>query len=109
MVACSLGDDYYQGAYFITQDMDSSCRGDYLVPRSQLERWEAARAAYEDMQSEIEQVMNEQRERIRAISAQRPKSPMAQAVEQVYVQRMDFALRMRPLPGRACDEEGRGL
>lgn len=81
MVAVNLGDDYYQGAYFSAHD---ELPKDYLVPRSQLERWEAAGAAYESIQSEIAQVMDEQRERVRALRAERPKSQFASFVEQIY-------------------------
>lgn len=83
-VAVSLGDDYYTGAYFLTRDVDSSVAADYLVPRSQLERWEAAKAAYEEMQSEVDKVMREQRERIRAINAKRPKSQVSRFVQDIY-------------------------
>lgn len=81
MVAVNLGDDYYQGACFSTQD---GVPKDYLVPRSQLERWEAAKAAYESMQSEIEQVMDEQRERVRALNAERPKSQISGFIQDIY-------------------------
>lgn len=90
MVAVDLGEDYYLGAYFTTDHPR-----DYLIPRSQLERWEAAQAAYEDMQSEIEQVMNAQRERARALRTERwgTKSPMARFLEGVYEQPVIDALQ----------------
>lgn len=62
-VRVDLGDDYYQGAYFVTEGGHL----DYEIPCSQLERWEAAKAAYENMQGEIEQVMKEQRDSARAL------------------------------------------
>lgn len=106
MVACSLGDDYYKGEYFITQDMDSSCQGDYLVPRSQVERWEQAMADYGQMQTEIDQVMSEQRERVMALRRERrgPKSPMAEFIERVYSQRVIDALQAPATFRRAADE-----
>lgn len=68
-VRVGLGDDYYQGAYFRTEDTDL----DYEIPRSQLERWEAAQAAYGVMQDEIEQVMREQGNRVLALMLERRK------------------------------------
>lgn len=67
MVNVSLGDDYYQGTYFATE---GACL-DYEIPRSQLERWEAAKAAYESIQGEIEEVMEQQHERARALTRER--------------------------------------
>lgn len=92
LVPVSLDDDYYyQGPGYMTG------RGDYLVPRSRLERWEAAQAAYDEMQQDILRVMDEQRERVRALRAERPKSPMAEFIEQAYAKQMDFALNVPPL------------
>jgi hypothetical protein len=68
-VKVGLGDDYYHGAYFRTVDTDL----DYEVPKSQLERWEAASAAYGAMQDEIEQVMREQGNRVLALMLERRK------------------------------------
>lgn len=96
MVAARLGDDYYQGAYFVTKEDDSSGDFDYLIPRSQMEHWEAAKAAYEAMQSEIEQVMEEQCERIRALNAQRPETPLASFIKSVYANHLVAQLRVPP-------------
>lgn len=68
-VKVGLGDDYYHGAYYRTVDADL----DYEVPKSQLERWEAAQAAYGAMQDEIEQVMREQRQTALALMLERRK------------------------------------
>jgi hypothetical protein len=68
-VKVGLGDDYYHGAYFRTVDADL----DYEVPKSQLERWEAAQAAYGAMQDEIGQVMTEQRSQALALMLERRK------------------------------------
>ena len=65
----SLGDDYYQGAYFSTV----AAHLDYEIPKSQLERWEAAVAAYSAMQDEIEKAMREQWDRVLALSLERRK------------------------------------
>lgn len=93
LVPVDLGNDYYLGDYFSTD----APRKDYLVPRITLERWEAAKAAYEAMQAEIDKVMGEQRERIREINSHRPKSPMASLIEEIYAKRMTFALQVPPL------------
>jgi hypothetical protein len=69
MAKVALGDDYYQGAYFST----AATHLDYEVPRAQLERWEAAQAAYGAMQDEIEQVMREQSRRVLALMLERRK------------------------------------
>jgi hypothetical protein len=79
-VKVGLGDDYYQGAYYSTTDSLL----EYEVPRSTLERWEAAQAAYGAMQDEIEKVMRDQAARIRA---QRPAlSPgrMTSIIQDIY-------------------------
>jgi hypothetical protein len=68
-VRVGLGDDYYHGAYFRTVDTDL----DYEVPRSQLERWEAASAAYDAMQDEIGQVMEQQRHKALTLMLERRK------------------------------------
>jgi hypothetical protein len=91
MVAVNLGDDYDKGPFFTT-DWGPK---DYLVPRSQLERWEAAEAAYESMQSEIERVMDEQRERVRALRAERPKSQFASLLERIYEPTIRAALEQQ--------------
>lgn len=96
MVAVCLDNDYYLGAGFVANEAPSAVYPqDYLVPRSQLERWKAAKAAYEDMQSEIDQVMDEQRERVMALRRERqgPKGPMAQLIELAYGQRITDALQ----------------
>lgn len=107
MVAVGLGDDYYQGAFFGTVETGSSLPMDYLVPRSQLERWEAAKAAYEDMQSEIDTAMDEQRERVMALRRERrgPKSPMQDFIERVYGQRIIDALQAPATFRRVADGE----
>lgn len=76
----ALGDDYYQGAYFSTV----SSLLDYEVPRSQLERWEAAAEAYEAMQTEIERVMRDQTERVRALRQERNPSRVVSTIQEVY-------------------------
>lgn len=93
LVAVNLGDDYERGEFFTT-DWGPK---DHLVPRSQLERWEAVQTAYEAVQAEIRQVMDEQRERVRALYAGRPKSPMAKFLEQAYAKQVTFALNASPL------------
>lgn len=93
LVAVSLGNDYYLGNQFSTV----ATARDYMVPRSTLERWEAAMAAYEAMQAEIDTVMDEQRERIRALRAQEPESPIAKAIQEVYASKMAFTLGASPL------------
>lgn len=114
IVPVNLGDDWDKGPYFTT-DWGPM---DHLVPRSQLERWRAAQAAYEEMQSEIDRVMDEQIERIREINAARPKSQLSLLVEKIYQPAMEAALRMQPLSRVAPlvtdskigrDEEERGL
>lgn len=82
-VQVALGDDYYKGAYFRTVDGDL----DYQVPKSTLERWEAAEAAYGAMQDEIEQVMQEQRDRVLALLLERRKdrpSTIPPAIQAAY-------------------------
>lgn len=87
MVAVRLsGGGYEEDAFFSEDPMYAPL--DYLVPRSQVERWEAAQAAYEAMQSEIERVMDEQRERVRALRAERPQSPMGGILQQTYERRL---------------------
>lgn len=94
MVPVQLSNDYYLGACFSD---DPRYGGDYVVPRSTLKRWEAAKAAYEAMQAEIDQVMDEQRERIRAINAQRPKTYLQKTIEDIYAKPMAFALNIPSL------------
>lgn len=97
IVRVSLGDDYYQGAYFNT---DSGYPRDYEVPKSQLERWEAAKAAYEAMQGEIEQVMQEQRERALALMLERRKgqpSTVPPAIQAAYESAIAQMLSQSPL------------
>lgn len=103
MVAVNLGDDYYKGAYFSTYEGYSK---DCLVPRSQLERWEAAKAAYESMQSEVEQVMDEQRERVRALRAERPKSHLSSFIQDTYGPVIEGELRKTLLPRWVPNEDG---
>jgi hypothetical protein len=93
MVPVSLGDDYYTGAYFSTGNLPE----DYEVPKSQLERWEAAKTAYEAMQAEIGQVMDEQRERAREAHRARPVGPMGDFLERAYSARIEAALRTPPM------------
>lgn len=95
-VKVALGDDYYQGAYFRTVDGFL----DYEVPRSQLERWEAAQAAYDVMQDEIEQVMQEQRNRVLALSLERRKgqpSILSPAVQEAYSKAIMRMIQQAPL------------
>jgi hypothetical protein len=82
MVSVGLGDDFYLGAYFTTSGVT-----DYEVPRSTLERWEAAKAAFEAMQGEIERVMQEQRDRVLALALERRKgqpSTVPPAIQAAY-------------------------
>lgn len=79
-VKVGLGDDYYQGAYYST----TGSLLEYEVPRSTLERWEAAQAAYGAMQDEIEKVMREQAERIRAQRKERGPTRMSSVIEDIY-------------------------
>lgn len=96
MVKVGLSDDYYQGAYFRTMDGHL----DYEVPRSQLERWEAAQAAYGAMQDEIERVMREQRDRVFALAMERRKgqpSSIPPVVQEVYTEAIMRMLQQLPL------------
>ncbi|MFD3531965.1 hypothetical protein [Streptomyces sp. NPDC058664] len=82
-VRVDLGDDYYVGPYVSSDPVHL----DYEVPRSQLERWEAAKAAYESMQEEIEEVMEKQRERAMALALERRKarpSSVSAAIQAAY-------------------------
>lgn len=90
LVPVNLGNDYERGEFFTTEWGPK----DHLVPRSQLERWEAVQAAHEAMQAEIESVMDEQRERINALYASRPKSVISSFIEDVYSKRLTFALNV---------------
>lgn len=107
MVPVSLGDDYERGAYFITKDMDSSTAGDYLVPRSQLERWEGWLADYGQMQDEIAGVMGAQRERVAERRAARrgPKGPMQVLIEEMYANPIAQALQIPATFRRIADGE----
>lgn len=93
MVKVGLGDDYYQGAYFST----SGALLDYEVPRSTLERWEAAQAAYSAMQDEIGRVMDEQAERARALRKERNPEPslLERMIKDSYVPVITQALRQQ--------------
>lgn len=79
-VRVGLGDDYYQGAYYST----TGSLLEYEVPRSTLERWEAAQAAYSAMQDEIEKVMREQAARIRALRKERGPTRMSSVIKDIY-------------------------
>jgi hypothetical protein len=82
-VKVDLGDDFYQGAYFST----TATYLDYEVPKSQLERWEAAQAAYEAMRAEIGRVMQDQRDRVFALHMERRKgqpSTVPPAIQAAY-------------------------
>lgn len=97
MVRVNLGDGYYEGAYFNT---GLGVPEDYEVPRSQLERWEAAKAAYEAMQSEIEQVMEQQRDRVLALMLERRKgqpSTAPPAIQAAYEGAIKQMLSQSPL------------
>lgn len=93
-VRVSLGDDYYRGPYFSATD---GTPRDYEIPRSQLERWEAVKAAYGAMQGEIEQVMREQRERALEARRARPASPMDDFLKRAYGARIEAAMRTPPM------------
>lgn len=93
-VRVSLGDDYYGGPYFNT---DLSLPMDYEIPKSQLERWEAAMAAYCTMQNEIEQVMEQQRERVLEARRARPESPLDNFLKRTYASRIKAAVEAPPL------------
>lgn len=88
MVKVSLGDDYYLGAYFNAQNGPR----DYEIPKSQWERWEAATAAYEAMQNEIEQVMRDQRDKVWALRQAKP-SPLGDMIQKVYGPAIEASLR----------------
>lgn len=104
MVAVRLsGGGYEEDAFFSEDPMYAPL--DYLVPRSQVERWKAACAAYEAMQYEIGQAMDEQRERVRALVAERPKSQLGSWVEKLYQPAMEAALQMQPLRRREARDE----
>ena len=93
-VKVALGDDYYQGAYF------RAAGGDYEIPKSQLERWEAASAAYGAMQDEIQQVKQEQRDRVFALAVERRKgqpSLVPLAVQEAYSEAILRMLKQTPL------------
>lgn len=107
MVPVSLGDDYERGAYFITKDMDPTTLADYLVPRSQVERWEGWLADYGQMQDEIAGVMGEQRERVGELRAARhgPKSPMQGLIEEMYKPAIISALEAPATFRRIADGE----
>lgn len=81
MVSVYLADDYDGGTWFLT---DWGGPKDYLIPRSQLERWEAAETAWKAAQIEIRRVMHEQADRIRELNAKRPKSKISQWVQDIY-------------------------
>ena len=96
MVRVGLGDDYYLSAYFRTEDTHL----DYEIPRSQLERWEKAMADYGQMQDEIGQVMQEQRDQALAPAMERRKgrpSIVPEAVRAAYEQAIGQMLQRGPL------------
>lgn len=95
-VKVALGDDYYLGAYFRTVDGFL----DYEVPKSQLERWEAAQAAYGAMQDEIEKVMEQQRDRVLALMLERRKgqpSTVPPVIQKAYEDAIARMLKQGPL------------
>jgi methionine synthase II (cobalamin-independent) len=102
-VKVDLGSDYHIGAYFRTVGSEQY----YEVPRSQLKRWEAAQTAYEAMQDEIEQVMQEQRERVLAILMEgrtnRP-SVVPDAIQKAYENVILQTLKQPPLPRKEQPE-----
>jgi len=100
MVRVALGDDYYTGAFFNTTA--SGDLKDYVVPRSQLERWKAARVAYEAMQAEVETVMREQVERYRA---RHPKTVIGSILEELYKPAIISALQAPATFRRMTDGE----
>lgn len=96
IVKVALGDDYYQGAYFRTVDGYL----DYEVPKSQLERWEAAQAAYGAMQAEIEKVMEQQGNRVLALMLERRKrqpSTVPPAIQAAYESAIAQMFQQGPL------------
>lgn len=104
MVAVYLGaSDYETNAYFST---DPTYERDYLVPRSQFERWEAAKAAWIAVEREIERVMDEQRERVRALNAQRPKSQLGSWVEKIYGPVLQQQLENSAFADKVLRQEG---
>lgn len=106
-VKVALGDDYYKGAYFRTVDGDL----DYEIPKSQLERWEDAEAAYGAMQDEIEQVMREQADRARALYQERHKDKprtVPPALEEAYGTAIMRMLQQSALFGRGARDEEQG-
>jgi hypothetical protein len=124
MVAVRLSSAGYYGEDSLFSEDPAYAPLDYLVPRSQLERWKAAKASYEAAQDEIEQVMGEQRERVNALYAERPESPVSKFIQDIYAPLIQRALEQRPLLDRLVyddtpplvtdakidrDEEERGL
>ena len=106
-VKLALGDDYYQGAYF----SEDAPYPDYEVPRAQLERWKAAKAAYEAMQQEIDQVMQEQSNRVLALHMERNKdkpSVLPAAVKEAYEGAIMRMLQQSALFGRGARDEEQG-
>ncbi|MEU3522310.1 hypothetical protein AB0E62_00275 [Streptomyces sp. NPDC038707] len=89
-VKVDLGDDFYQGAYFST----TATYLDYEVPKSQLERWEAAKTAYEAMQAEICRVMEEQGNRVLALHMERRKGQPSSVLPAIQVAYEDAIARM---------------
>ncbi|OEJ24307.1 hypothetical protein AS594_07190 [Streptomyces agglomeratus] len=100
-VRVDIGDDYYKGAYF-----NEGVDGDYEVSVSQMERWKEVSAAYEAMQDEIEQVMEQQRDRVLALMLERRKgqpSTVPPAIQAAYEDAIARMLQQPPLLKR---EEG---
>lgn len=102
VVKVALGDDYYQGAYFRT----TYGHLDYEVPKSQLERWEAAQAAYSAMQDEIERVMEQQRDRVLALLLERRKGQPSIVPPAVQAAYSDAIMRMLQQPPLLRRKEG---
>lgn len=106
-VKVGLGDDYYQGAYF----SEDAPHLDYEVPRSQVERWRAAKAAYEAMQDEIERVMREQGNRVLTLHMERNRdkpSIWPAAVKEAYMGAIVRMLQQSALLGRGARDEEQG-
>jgi hypothetical protein len=92
-VRIDAGDDYYTGPYF---KRDNS--GGIEVPREQVERWEAAEAAWLEVQEEITTVL-------RADSWKPPTTPLGEVLKDAYGDTMRQALTTAPVFRRLSDEE----
>lgn len=86
MVRVVLGDDFYQGESYYEDP-----RGDYEVPREQVQRWAAAVEAYQAMQGEIAALMDERVKRLRAERAAEERQAQEQRAATVTALRGTFS------------------